>query len=147
MPKDLPAPRGKHDLRFTFSQWDRVWETSIPLPESPFGQDTLKVVVEDGTAWDFVRDDELALVDRVLDWLPELLPVIIQKLRAQHESLEDAQAFRKVFNQASIWLSDRDERPRKSWTFVIERLAFEGDNFGVNLRFIEKDFQDMFAGD
>lgn len=147
MTKHLPPTRGKHALRFSYSQWYPQWESSTELSDSPFGQATLKITVHGGTAWEPLTEDELALIDSVIDGLPELLPLVATKLREWDESLRDTKLFRETFNQPSIYLFDRDEHPRKSWTFVVERLAFEGDNWGVHLEFSERQFQRMWAGD
>jgi hypothetical protein len=147
MTQHLPLARGRHGLRFSKNQWYEQTEASIPLPDSPFGQKTLNIKVDGRSAWQPVHDDELVLLDDVLDWLPELLPFITSKLRAWDSRFEDPKMFRETFNVPSIWLSEQDEQPRKSWTFVIERQEFEGDNWGVHLEFIEKHFQEMWAGD
>jgi hypothetical protein len=149
-PKYLPPARGKHGLRFSYSQWYPQWEASVELPASPFGQTTLEIEVSGGTAWEPVTEDELALIDRILDSLPDVLRLVIAKLKEYddwNESLQDPKVFRETYNQPSICLLDRDEHPRRSWTFVVERLAFDGDAFGWHLKFIEMDFQEIGAGD
>jgi hypothetical protein len=147
MAQNLSPARGKHQLRFIYSQWNPQWEASAELVNSPFGQNTLKIVVQGGTAWEPVTDDELTLIDRALDWLPDLLPIISSKLRESGEGLQDPKQFRETFSQASICLFGREEHPRNSWTFIVERLAFEGDNWGVHLECTGRDFQVIWAGD
>ncbi len=146
MPRYIPSPRGKHQLRFAYSQWDEEYEATTKLASSPFGRSILKIQVR-GTAWDLITEDELALIDRVLDSLPELLPLISAKLREWLDPSDDSKAFRKFFKQASICLDDRGEHPRRSWSFIVERLGFEGDNQGWVFKFTDNELQDVFAGD
>ena len=147
MTNHLPPARGRHNLRFSYSQWYPQWEAVTELSDSPFGKGTLQIKVHGDTAWEPITDDELALIDNVLDWLPDILPVVTSKLRAWDESLSDAKLFRETFTQPSISLFERDEHPRRSWAFVVERLAFEGDNWGVHLEFFEDQFREIWAGD
>ncbi len=147
MPKHLPPARGKHQLRFSYSQWYPQWNASVELPESPFGRTTLEITVHGGTAWEPVTEEELSFIDRILDWLPELLPLIKAKLREWDENLEDEKLFRETFKQPSICLFERDDHLAQSWTFVVERLGFDGDNWGVHLTFTGPRFVAIFAGD
>ena len=147
MPKHLPPSRGKHGLRFSHSQWYPQWDASTELANSPFGRSTLDITVHGGTAWEPVTEEELSLIDCILDWLPDLLPLIVAKLREWDESLTDEKVFRETFKQPSICLFDRGDYLTQSWTFVVERLGFEGDNWGVHLKFAGRQFVDKFAGD
>jgi hypothetical protein len=146
-PKYLPAPRGKHQLRFSYSQWYPQWEAIIEPPSSPFQQQTLKVIVNRGSAWEPVTEDELALIDRILDRMPDLIPFVVSKLVEGDSSCEDPRVFREYFTQAHIWLSERDEHPRTLWTFVVEKLDEEGEViFGTHLEFSGDEFQEIWAG-
>ena len=146
-PKYLPAPRGKHQLRFSYSQRYPQREAIVDLPSSPFQQRTLKIIVDRQTAWDPVTEDQVALIDRILDGLPELIGFVVSKLKEQDSSFEDPEVFRDYFTQAQIWLSEREEYPRVSWTFVVERLDEEGDAiFGTHLEFNGDRFQEIWAG-
>lgn len=147
MPRILPVPRGRHKLRFSYSQWEPVYEASIELPDSPFAEKALKIVVEAATAWELVTDEEVALIDQALDWLPDLLPVITSRLQEYSAGVQDPKLFREAFRRASIYLGERGEHSKESWTFVVESLAFEGDNWGVHFKFVGDELQDVFAGD
>jgi hypothetical protein len=124
-PKYLPAPRGKHQLRFSYSQRFPQWEASVEVPDSPFQQQALKVIVDRGTAWEPITEDQLALIDSILDRLPELIPFVVSKLKEWDRSCEDPKVFQECFNQAQVWLSEREEHPRRSWTFVVEKFDDE----------------------
>ncbi len=94
-----------------------------------------------------MTEEELSLIDRILDWLPDLLPLITAKLREWDETFKDEKVFRETFKQPSICLFERDDYLTQSWTFVVERLGFEGDSWGVHFKFTERQFVEMFAGD
>ena len=143
-PKYSPAPRGKHQLRFSYNQRFPQWEATIELPCSPFQQPILKVIVV-GPLGNRVTEDQLALIDRILDRLPELIPFVVSKLRWD-SSFEDPMDFRDHFTKAHIWLSEQEEHPRRSWTFVVEKLDDEGDAiWGIYFEFNEDEFQEMWG--
>ncbi len=147
MPKIQPPPRGRHALRFEYDQEYQDWNASIRLDGSPFGRDMLNVIISGGTAWEPPTNKEMALIDSILDRLPEIIPSVTLKLKGMHLTLEDPKAFREAFSQPQIWLPEREHQLSGRWVFVVERQGFEGDNWGVHLEFVGDEFQRMFAGD
>ena len=136
---------GKKDFQFT--EGNACWETTTEFPQGPFGKATIKIqVFNERLPTPRPRRDQVALIHRVVEGLPELMPVIIQKLAEYDEDLKDPTVFREQLVQPAICLFDPDEQPSRSWSFSVERPSF-GESFVYVLDFVDKEFKEIGAGD
>ena len=133
-----------HNLQFRYDRSNWQWEAQTQFPSSPFSADTVKIQIVGEEKP--LRPDQLALVERVFGWLPELLPQIIRHLGEHDEELKDPAAMRTQLTDPSISLFEPDEQPSRSWSFVVERPS-QGTSFGYHLEFVDKEFQTIWAGD
>jgi hypothetical protein len=135
----------KKELQFT--KGEACWETTVELPDSPFGQSTLKIqIFNERIPTPPPRPDQLALIQRVRDSLPKLLPIVVQQLVEYDEDLKDSKVFRKQLVTPSISLFSPEENPSRSWSLTVERPS-HGGAFGYHLEFVEMEFKDIWAGD
>jgi hypothetical protein len=131
------------DLQFSYDRTLWQWEARTQISGSPFSNATVKVeIVGDEKP---LRPDQLALVQRVIGWLPELMPQIIKQLAEYDKDLKDPKVLRDQLTEPSICLFEPDERPSRSWSFTIERPS-QGNTFGYHLEFVDKEFKKIWAG-
>jgi len=115
------------------------------MSKSPFGSNTLGVWVWSDSAWEPMTESELALIDSILDRLPELVEEICSRLLTRYSNINDAEAFRQLCNQPILWINR--ERAGGQWSFVVERRADEDDSVATHLEFQGMTFREMWAGD
>ncbi len=136
---------GTKDLQFT--QGQGCWETTTELPDSPFGQSKLKIqVFNERIPTSPPRRDQLALIQRVRESLPKLMPVVVQKLTGYDEDLKAPKVFREQLVEPSICLFSPEENPSHAWSLTVERPS-HGSAFGYHLEFVEMEFKEIWAGD
>jgi len=131
------------DLQFSYDRGLWQWEARTQISGSPFSNATVKVqIVGDEKP---LRPDQLALVQRVIGWLPELMPQIVKQLTDYDKDLKDPKILREQLAEPSICLVEPDEQPSHSWSFTIERPS-RGSAFGYHLEFVDKEFKKIWAG-
>src|ERR1051325_10534282 len=131
------------DLQFSYDRSLWQWEARTQISGSPFFNGTAKIqIVGDEKP---LRPDQLALVQRVIVWLPELMPQIVKQLAEYDKDLKDPKILREQLAGPSICLFELDERPSRSWSFTIERPS-HGSAFGYHLEFVDKEFKEIWAG-
>jgi len=132
------------DLQFSYDRSLWQWEARTQISASPFSTATVKIqIVGDEKP---LRPDQLALVQRVIAWLPELMPQITKQVAEYDEDLKDPKILREQLTEPSISLFEPEEQPSRSWSFTIERPS-HGSAFGYHLEFVDKDFKEIWAGD
>jgi len=135
----------KKELRFVFRE--NAWEATTKQPGTTFSAHSIRIALDRDEIPPLpVRADELALIHRIINSLPELLPLIAQKLGEYQKDLKDPAIFREQLLDPCIYLFPPDEKPRHSWSFTVERPAV-ADAYGYHLEFNEKDFKEVWAGD
>lgn len=115
------------------------------MSKSPFGNNTLEIWVWSDSAWEPVTEAELALVDSILDRLPELLEEVCTRLLARYSNFNDSGEFRELCNRPTLWINRESASGR--WSFVVARRADEDDFVAIHLEFQGMTFQEMWAGD
>ena len=135
------------ELQFSFAEGS--WQAKAKNPGTPFRSDTIRIeVATDVQPEPRPTAEEVALIRRVLEALPALMPVITQELGKYDESLKDPKTFREQLKDPAICLFKVSKAPNPpgSWTFTVERPSV-GSAFGYHLEFQEQKFIRIWAGD
>jgi len=133
------------ELQFSFAEG--AWQARVKNP-TPFGAETMKIeVATDVQPEPRPTAEEVALIKRVLEALPALMPVITRELGKYDESLKDPKTFREQLKDPEICLFKVSKAPNPpgSWTFTVERPSV-GSAFGYHLEFQEQNFIRIWAG-
>jgi hypothetical protein len=136
---------GSKELQFR--KGEACWQATTKLANTPFKVPTIKIqVFNERMPTPPPRPDQLALIQRVRESLPKLVPIVIQKLGEYDEDLKDPKMFREQLIEPSISLFSPDETPSHTWSFTIERPS-HGAGLGYHLEFVEMQFKEIWAGD
>src|SRR5689334_5946739 len=77
----IPFMSGCGSKVLQFTEGQACWESATDVPGGPFAQSQVKIqVFNERIPTPRPRQDQLALIQRVRDSLPKIMPVVVQKL-------------------------------------------------------------------
>src|SRR5688572_26568225 len=87
---------GCADRKLQFAFEEGAWQAKVKNPGTPFSAQTIRIeVATDVQPEPRPTAEEVALIQRVLEALPALMPVITQELGKYDETLKDPKTFRE----------------------------------------------------
>jgi hypothetical protein len=136
-----------------FSQIMDGWEATASFPDSPFKEHSVKyqIFTKGGYAPKEPSKSQLELVERVRKTLPELAPLIAQKLQEYYELQGGTGTVKDQLCNPVICLFSDDDGPDDEWSFAIDRPDTPGDpavgdGMVYFVRFHGTEIVDVYAG-